>query len=269
MSLVLPGILGLSADNPGTLTGAGNWTYLLTGRRPTLIDAGVGTSTHLSALAVALDGRPLEQVIVTHAHSDHASGITAIRATWPSVICLKFPWPELDGRYEVPWQSVADGNALTAGDGTLEVLHTPGHAPDHVVLWDAARAIVFGGDLLVQDGSVVVPGSRGGDLKAYLASLARVEALSPKIVLPAHGPAIDTPVALIRRYVEHRMERERQVVAALAAGAETVAAITDRVYPDLTADLRTAAEETVHAHVTKLRDEARVDWRDGRLVLIR
>src|SRR5687767_12200555 len=84
--------VALHARNPGPMTGTGNWTWLIPGRVPTLIDAGVGDPRHLDELAQALDGSPLAQVLVTHAHSDHADGVTAIAERMPSVRFLKMPW---------------------------------------------------------------------------------------------------------------------------------------------------------------------------------
>ncbi len=267
----VPGLVKLSARNPGAMTGAGNWTYLLKGRVPTLIDAGVGNAEHIDDLSAAIADANVGpiRVVVTHAHADHASGVTALSARWPTAEFWKFPWPAVDGRYPVSWAALADGQQLDAGDVTLEVVHTPGHSPDHVCLWHAGTRTLFGGDLLVQGSTVVIPGSRGGSLVAYLASLARIEALQPSVVLPAHGPMIEDASALIGRYRAHRLEREVQILEALASGVDTVTAIAARVYPDLKPVLRPVAEETVYAHVAKLREEGRVSEHDGHLVLDR
>ena len=256
----LPGLVGLQAGNPGPLTGSGNHTWLLTGTVPTLIDAGVGDPGHVDAIEAALAevGQHLVQVVVTHAHPDHASGATALVARWPAVSLLKIPWPEADRRYPAEWQPLADGQRLAAGDIELEVVHTPGHSPDHICLWHAASRTLFGGDLLISGSTVVVPGTRGGDLAAYLRSLARVAALDPAEVLPAHGPVIDEPLALIERYSSHREAREREVLRAIAGGAASIDAIVDVVYPALNGPLRKVAVESVHAHVRKLVDEGRV-----------
>ncbi len=248
----------LPALNPGPLTGPGNNTYLLPGPEPLLVDAGVGDPRHLDHLAEALGGAPLARVVVTHHHSDHASGAAAIAARWPGVTLLKMPWPERDGRDGVVWTPLADGDVIPAGGVRLEVVWTPGHAPDHVCLLEPAARVLFGGDLLVARDTVVIPASHGGSLAEYLASLARVRALAPARVLPAHGPAIDDPIALIDRYVEHRRRRDTQILRALAPGPLTPADIVARVYVGLKPELVDFARESVLAHLVKLEGDGRV-----------
>jgi glyoxylase-like metal-dependent hydrolase (beta-lactamase superfamily II) len=109
---------------------------------------------------------------------------------------------------------------------------------------------------------VVIPASTGGSLTDYLASLERVDALGAARVLPAHGDAIEDPHALIRAYIDHRQERERQVLAALRDGKGTVTGIADAIYVELPASLHAMARESVLAHLVKLASEGTVR-RDG------
>ena len=204
--------------NPGPYTGAGNNTWLLSGRQPALIDAATGEPGHLAALDAALAGAALSRVLVTHGHVDHAAGAPGLAARRPETAFFKAPWPERDGEYRVAWRPLAEGDLVDAGDGELRVLHTPGHAPDHVCFLDEEEGTLFCGDLLIQGGTVVVPGSYGGDLADYLASLARVRELRPARVLPAHGPEIDDVTALIDEYVAHRQPPRRRDPRGAAPG---------------------------------------------------
>lgn len=240
------------------MTGDGNWTWLLPGRVPTLIDAGTGDPGHVDALRLALGGSPLQQVLVTHAHGDHASGAPTLAALDARVRFRKMPWPERDARWPARWSPIADGESIAAGDTSLVAIHTPGHAPDHLCFWHEESRSVFGGDLVQRGTSVYIPVSSGGDLVAYLASLARVEALEPSRIFPAHGPVIETPGDLIRKYVAQRLEREVLVLEALDAGPLSPEAIVSQIYRFLPDQMRPIARESILAHLIKLEAEGRV-----------
>lgn len=260
--------LALHAANPGPMTGSGNWTWLIPGRVPTLVDAGVGEPQHLEALDRALGDATLARVLVTHGHADHASGAVAIAARRPDLRFLKMPWPERDGRWPVPWHPIGDGDVLDAGDTRITAVHTPGHAPDHLCFWHAATRTLFGGDLVIRGTTVYIPADLQGDLAAYLASLERVLALDPARILPAHGPVVDDPARLLRDYLDHRREREAQIVEAMRRGADDLDAIVTRVYRGLKSDMSARARETVAAHLEKLEREGRAARRDERWTII-
>lgn len=247
--------IAVHAFNPGPITGAGNWTWLLRGRVPTLVDAGTGDSRHIAALESALGGAALVQVLVTHAHADHASGALAIAECMPRVRFLKMPWPERDPKWPVGWASIADGEVIEAGDTTLRALHTPGHAPDHLCFWHEESRTLFGGDLAVLGSTVWIPTSLRGDLSDYLSSLERVLALAPARIFPAHGALIEEPCELLQGYLRHRQEREAQVLNALRAGETSPDRIVERLYEGVKERLLPFARESVLAHLAKLERE--------------
>jgi glyoxylase-like metal-dependent hydrolase (beta-lactamase superfamily II) len=215
----------IPAGNPSEWTGpTGNNTWLLLGSEAALVDAGVGKPEHVEAVARALDGAPLARVLVTHGHRDHVDGLPALRERWPDLV------------------------VVPPGTTSLEIVPTPGHAPDHVCFLDRESGDLYCGDLARRGGTILIP-RKGGDLLAYVESLRRVRELRPRRLLPGHGPIVTDPIALIDQYIAHRAERERQISNAIRSGAKTVDEIVARIYPGLSPVLRDAAAQTVEAHL--------------------
>jgi glyoxylase-like metal-dependent hydrolase (beta-lactamase superfamily II) len=220
------------------------------GREPALVDAGTGAAAHLAALDDALGGRPLARVLVTHGHSDHASGVPALRQRWPQLVACKRTLPGESG-----WQPLADGDRVPAGDDELVVIETPGHAADHVSFWHEPSRTLFAGDMVIEGTTVMIPAGRGGSLRQYLASLDRLLGLRPDRIYPGHGPIIDEPARLITRYIERRLARERQIAALVADGLTDADALVSRIYPSIAEAVRPAARATIQAHLDKLRED--------------
>jgi glyoxylase-like metal-dependent hydrolase (beta-lactamase superfamily II) len=251
-------ILPIHAANPGPMTGSGNWTWLIPGRVPTLIDAGTGEPAHLAAVRQQLAGATLAQVLVTHAHTDHASGAPALLSQHPGARFRKMPWPERDAKWPAPYAPLSDADRIEAGETTLVTIHTPGHSPDHLSFWHEESRTLFCGDLAMKGNTVWIPARLQGDLSDYLSSLERVLTLAPARLMPAHGPVIDEPEKVLRAYIDHRRVREEQILEALRLGDTTPAAITARVYKGLREQLLPMAQEGVVAHLVKLEREHRI-----------
>lgn len=241
----------IRAENPSPLTLDGTNTYVIGRRQVIIVDPGPDMPAHADAVAAAVGDAEVLAVVPTHGHPDHAAGAATLARR------LRAPVLSVAAR------SLGEGTELATDAGTLSVLATPGHTPDHVALHWAERRAVFCGDLMLggQDTALVAPPE--GNLSAYLGSLARLRALEPRVIYPAHGPAFHAPAAAIRRYVEHREERQAQVLAALAPGPATPDQLLERVYgPTLDAALRPAARGALEAYLTYLEKQGRV-WRSG------
>ena len=228
-----PEIERVLAPNPGAMTLEGTNSYVVEVEgRSFVIDPGPNDAGHLDRLR-QIAGRQggLAGVLVTHAHGDHADGAPALGAP-------------------VIWPAEGEGDPRP-----FEVVPTPGHSPEHVVFM--LGRVCFCGDLVLGEGSTFVPPD-GGSLTAYLDSLARLRDQDPKLLCPGHGPWITNPRAKIGEYVEHRLERERKLLAALERGERSRARLLDAAWDDVPAQLRPAAAIVMRAHLEKLSAEGRL-----------
>jgi len=139
--------------------------------------------------------------------------------------------------------------------GPFRTIATPGHSADSVCL--LAGGACFTGDTVLGSGSVfIAPGD--GSLSAYLQSLRRLRALELDVLCPGHGPYVWDPDAKLDEYIEHRLDRERRLVAALDSGLRARDDLLDAAWPDAPPQLRPAAALTLAAHLEKLAEEGRL-----------
>ncbi len=244
------------APNPGPFTLDGTRTYVVGGDPCAVIDPGPAQADHLDAVEVAVGAAEVAAVCVTHYHPDHAPGAAELVLRLAAPLAATPEAAERAG-LEPPQIPLSPGTVVRFGGGHLEAISAPGHCPDHVCFyWPEARAL-FTGDVILGEGtSMIAPPE--GDMAAYLSTLEQLAALELRIIYPGHGPAIEQPAAKIAEYIAHRMERERQVLSAIAQGAGTPAQIRELVYPDLDPRLFSAAEGSVRAHLAKLMSEGRI-----------
>ena len=245
-------IRSITAPNPGPFTLDGTRTYLL--GETALIDPGPAIDSHVAAILEAMP--KLETILITHRHGDHAPAAAPLqRATGARVIAPEGVTADVDQRVE-------GGETLRIENANLEVVHTPGHTREHVCYF-TSEGDLFTGDTILGSGTTAIfpPDGSMGD---YIRSLHKLRALKPRRIHPAHGPTRDDAVALIDEYIDHRLQRERQVLAALGDGAETIPAMRERIYPDLDPRLREAAEIQLSAHLIKLQEEGRVHVENDR-----
>jgi hydroxyacylglutathione hydrolase len=253
-------VLGL---NPGLMTGPGTNTYLVGERRPILLDTGSGVAGYLSLLTRLLATERLgdaSRVLLTHRHPDHMGGVPDVRRAFPRIPVAKHVIN--DPSLPVPMESLPDG-AVIRGDGvTLHAFHTPGHASDHCVFYLEEERALFTGDLVLGGSTTVIPPD-DGNLERYLESLRRVLEWDVERIYPGHGPVLEPARPVVEGYIAHRLEREGQIVDALAAGAETLPEIVARVYREVSPALHPVARLSVTSHLAKLEREGRVGRAPG------
>jgi len=253
-------------QNPGIFTGPGTNTYLVgTGRERILLDAGDGKPAYLPVLEQALEqagGVSIQEIVVTHGHPDHMRGAAALIEHFGPLRVSKYPWPGVDEEYPIETTPLSDGALLRTEGATLRALHTPGHSEDHLCFVLEEEGTLFSGDNVLGVGTAVIP-ARGGDLLDYLRSLERLLAEQPRAIYPAHGPYIPDGTAKLREYLDHRLEREQQILDALSEGLSRVEAIVKKVYAAYPEVLHPAAGASVSAHLLKLEREGRVRREQG------
>ncbi|MGH7461198.1 MAG: MBL fold metallo-hydrolase [Longimicrobiales bacterium] len=236
----------LLAPNPSPMTLLGTQTYLVGRERIAVIDPGPAITRHLDAIIAAVGDGVVTSVLLTHMHPDHADGAAELSAR------LRAPLRSGD-------QGLRDSQPIDTDAGVLSALFTPGHTADHYSFWWQKEDAIFCGDLMMGglDTALVAPPE--GDLGAYLASLERLATLRPRVIYPAHGPAIDDPGAALERYTRHRLQREAQVLAGLQQQAMTEAQLTDHVYgTQLDQELQPYARAAIDAYLEHLRKNGRV-----------
>lgn len=250
------GVERILAPNPSLMTGPGTNTFLIaddTSGAVVVIDPGPDIPEHLQRITEAVASHGMARsILVTHGHPDHEEAAASLRALLGAPV---YAW----SREGVAATDVAlaDDAVVAVGNRQLRALYTPGHRFDHLCYLLEDADTLFAGDLIAGEGTVVIAPPEG-DLLDYMASLRRLLALDPRLILPAHGPAIVEPRSVLEYYISHREARERQVLAALAQGPSTVAAMVRVIYADVDADLHPVAALSVLAHLHKLEREGQV-----------
>lgn len=259
-SALSPLVRRVVAPNPGPFTGPGTNTYLVGIDEVAVIDPGPDDKGHVAAIVGASMKERVRWVVLTHTHPDHAPATARlVKATGAEVLAFgKHRDKDCD---VVPDRVIGEGDTIEGTEFGLNVLHTPGHAPNHLCFLLEEERVLFTGDTVLEGTWSVVSPKRGGDMTAYLASLDRLRKLRMSRIAPGHGDVIDEPRARIDEYVAHRRQREQQVLRCVKKqGQARVAEIVTALYgaQDLPPELIEAAGWQVHAHLLRLKAEGKV-----------
>ena len=273
---VSPLIRRVIADNPGPFTFTGTGTYIVGRSEPgagvAVIDPGPPDADHLAALLGAVEGQTVSHVLVTHTHRDHAPlarpfaeavGAPVLAARPPvRTIHASGGLDEDDDDSFAP-DVILKGGEMLAGDGwTMEALSTPGHASNHMAFVLRDENALFSGDH-VMGWSTTVVAPPDGDMAAYMASLEAVIERRFTTIWPTHGAPVTDPGPFLEAYRAHRLGREAQVLARLAAGDRKIGDMVPALYASVDPGLWPAASLSVWAHLIALEQAGRVRARPG------
>ena len=208
------------------------------------------------------EGRIVREIVLTHLHPDHVSGVNALIAHLNASVTVAAHDKTAEALSDIKVDRLIEDNEMIelAGEPNihLRALHTPGHARGHLCFHDDQRGILITGDNIVGLGSVLIDPPQGNMIH-YLQSLSRMRSI-PKltILFGGHGAAVASPYRKIDEYISHRMEREEKILEAVRSGVTKPADIVSAVYTDVSPKAHGMAERAVIAHLEKLQAEGKV-----------
>lgn len=267
-----PDVLIFGVPNTGMMTGQPTNVMLLghvgdAGRRLTLVDTGMNDSIDSLRDAFVnsgIDMGRVERIVLTHCHPDHVGNASELQAATGAIVFahpLEREQLERFGEQVDVTHWMQDGDVITCDGFSLRVVLTPGHSPGHVCLVEPVTKVLLAGDMISGFGSVgIFPPN--GSVADYIASLRRLldeyETTPFSAVCPGHGPVIADARAKIAEYIEHRLQREEEIYAALRDGHTTLDDLVPVIYPDVNENFARAARGTLFMHLLKLIEDGRV-----------
>jgi glyoxylase-like metal-dependent hydrolase (beta-lactamase superfamily II) len=256
-----------------------------------LVDSGFGDEKSVTARVEFLKehtGVRVKYIVLTHHHFDHTSGADQLREATGAQVTLH---PQ-EAKFMREWDSNApqdieipedmkemrekvetfrkqsadtevdvlmnDGDEFTVGDLTLRVVHTPGHTLGSICVYIPQERALFTGDTALGLGTVAISPPPHGDMGLYLQSLERLKTLDSTVMLPGHGIAVHVVPAKLQELIDHRLDRERQILKLIDKGKRTVKAMLSAIYSELDKRMLPAATRQIEAHLAKLEAEGRV-----------
>jgi glyoxylase-like metal-dependent hydrolase (beta-lactamase superfamily II) len=270
---VSPRISRVVADNPGPFTFKGTGVYIVGNKDVAVIDPGPDDASHVDALKRALEGRRVTHILVTHTHADHSPAAKPLKE-WSGAKTYAFG-PHGSGKLEdgvrveeggdmqfTPDVRVKDGEIIKGNGFTFECVFTPGHTSNHMCYALREENALFTGDHVMGWSTTVVT-PPDGDMAQYMASVKKLMARDDAILYPTHGAPVTDPKPFLAAYLEHRLDREKQIVACIRDGLTTIPQMVARMYADVDKRLHPAASRSVLAHLNQLDNENRADNEGG------
>ncbi|MEK7847932.1 MAG: MBL fold metallo-hydrolase [Chloroflexota bacterium] len=233
--------------------------YLVAGDHPVLVDSGYEADAPARLEKLREMNLRVARILVTHPHPDHIGGAVPIgQATGARIFMHRVDAAEAGTSVE----ALEHGQVVSTGSAELEVVHTPGHTPGHMCLMLRHQGILFSGDHVLGLGTTVITPPRG-DMGLYMASLEKLLSYPFQSICPGHGPVVKEGHRKVEELLQHRREREAQVLSCLKRGRSRIEDMVKDIYDELDARLVGLAELQMKAHLLKLQAEGRVAAHEG------
>ena len=287
---VSPLVQRVIAQNPSKFRYHGTGTYLLGTDDVVVIDPGPQLDSHRLALTAALSGRNVVGIVVTHCHSDHSPLTQWLHEETGAPRFAIGPHRVFDGFVEEDDHDESEEDPAEEKDDTeretidlafspdiavvdnerffstpefsLTAVATPGHTSNHLAIaMDTERALFTGDHVMGWSTTIVSPPD--GDMRQYFESMNKVIARDDNVLWPTHGGPVTEPHEFLVAYLEHRMERERQIVAQISSGNVTIPGIVKVLYAQVDKKLHRPARRSVWSHLRKLVDDGIIATVDG------
>ena len=262
-----PLVRRITAGNSSVFTGPGTNTYLIGAEEITVLDPGPAINEHIQNILNS--SKNLKQIVVTHTHPDHSPGIKLLQNELdiPAYGMITDSTKYQDRDFN-PERVLCDGDILKGDGYSLEAIHTPGHASNHLCYLLKEEKMIFTGDHIMQ-GSTVVIAPPDGHMKSYISSLSKLKNYSLEKIAPGHGELMPNPHEVVEWIIQHRAEREGKVVEALKkTKSGDPDSLVSQVYEDVDSNLHPIAKWSLESHLIKLQEEGKVLKKDSKYFLI-
>ena len=264
---ITPLVRRITAGNPGMFTGPGTNTYLIGDEEVTVIDPGPAVHEHIEAIIQS--SANIKQILLTHTHPDHSPGTRLLQDNIgvPVFALITESSKDQDITF-TPERILIDGEIIANEYYSIEVIHTPGHASNHLCYLLKDEKLLFTGDHIM-DGSTVVIASPDGSMQDYIDSLAKLKEYDLNKIAPGHGELIDEPYAVVDWIIKHRFERESKVIDVLKQhNSGDLNTLVKDIYADVDSMLHPVAKWSLESHLVKLMDEGVVTRKNDKFFYI-